>query len=78
MFLRTYEREDAMKHKGKQEVTQQEISAALAQFLKKGGMIQQLPAQNFRPAGQVGGEKYEAFETLSDLPTLAGAPEQMA
>ncbi|HEX9841702.1 MAG TPA: hypothetical protein VGC20_03085 [bacterium] len=67
-----------MKRKGKQEITQQEVSAALARFLKQGGMIKQLPDQNFRPSGPVGGDKYQAYESLNDLPTLAGATEQVA
>ena len=67
-----------MKRKGTEEITQQEVSAALARFLKQGGMIQQLPAQNFRASGLVGGDKYQAYESLNDLPTLAGTTEQVA
>jgi hypothetical protein len=73
-------KENAMRHalqyRGRRPITQQDISAALAQFLGHGGMIQRLPAQNFQPAGTVGGEKYQAFETFSDLTRLAGNSEQ--
>lgn len=65
-----------MRRKAKRQITQVEISTALALFLRRGGMIKQLPAQRFQPAGMVGGEKYQAYEELSDLPALAGSTEQ--
>lgn len=67
-----------MNAKGKQTVSQSEISAALSQFLEQGGMIKQLPPQNFRASGTVGGEKYQAFEGLQELSALTGAGEQSA
>jgi hypothetical protein len=66
----------ALHHNGRRSITQQDIAAALSQFLGHGGMIKRLPAQNFQPAGVVGGEKYQAFETFSDLPRLTGSSEQ--
>jgi len=67
-----------MKRKAKQEITQQEVSAALARFLKQGGMIKQLPAQRFQCVGTVGGEKYQAYESLTDLPVIAEPTERVA
>jgi hypothetical protein len=67
-----------MTRKATQAITQEEVSLALTRFLKEGGMIRKLPAQNFRVSGMVGGEKYQAFETLNDLPNLAGVTEQVA
>jgi hypothetical protein len=67
-----------MKRKGTQEITQQDVSAALARFLKQGGIIRQLPAQRFQMVGTVGGEKYQAYESLTDLPVIAEATERVA
>ena len=67
-----------MKRKASQAISQQDVSAALARFLNQGGIIRKLPDQNFRASGTVGGDKYQAFETLSDLPSLAGAGEHNA
>jgi hypothetical protein len=67
-----------MKRKSKQEITQQDVSAALATFLKHGGMIRQLPAQRFQSAGTVGGEKYQAYESITDLPVIAEVTERVA
>ena len=67
-----------MTRKSNPAITQVEISSALARFLKQGGVIEKLPAQNFRPIGTVGGEKYEAYESLNDLPAIAGAREQLS
>lgn len=66
-----------MSRKGKQEITQADVSSALAQFLNQGGVIKQLPAQEFRVAGTVGADKYEAYETLNDLPALADQSEPL-
>jgi hypothetical protein len=65
-----------MNRKGNAAITQQDISAALARFLKQGGVIEQLPAQEFHAAGTVGGEKYAAYESFTDLPRIVGAAEQ--
>jgi hypothetical protein len=70
--------EDAMTRKGKPTITQEEISVALARFLKHGGVIEKLPAQEFHAVGTVGGEKYEAYESLADLPTLASPSDRVA
>jgi len=67
-----------MKRKSPVAVTQEEVSAALARFIGKGGVIQKLPAQNFRASGTVGGDKYQAYETLSDVPVLTGTAERVA
>lgn len=67
-----------MKRKANPGITQQEISAALARFLQQGGMIKKLPAQNFRTSGTIGGEKYQAYESLSDLPAVTGSNERVA
>jgi hypothetical protein len=69
--------EDAMHRKGTEMITQAEVSAALKRFLSHGGIIKQLPAQNFRPSGLVGGDKYQAFESLNDLPALPDTPERL-
>lgn len=67
-----------MMRKSKQEISHAEVAVAMSRFLNKGGMIKQLPAQEFRAPGTVGGDKYEAFETLSDLPGIADGSEQPA
>jgi hypothetical protein len=67
-----------MNRKSTPVITQAEISAALASFLNHGGVIEQLPAQSVRVTGMVGGEKYEAYESLNDLPTLAAPGERLA
>jgi hypothetical protein len=67
-----------MKRRETQAVTQEEVSAALARFLKQGGMIQKLPDQNFHATERVGGEKYDAYERLADLPSLTVGGEQPA
>lgn len=55
-----------MKGKANRRVTQEEISAAIARFRKQGGIIAKLPEQKAR--GKLVGEKYEAYESLSNLP----------
>lgn len=67
-----------MKRKGTQAITQQDVSAALARFLKQGGIIKKLPAQRFQCAGTVGGDKYQAYESLTDLPVIAEATDRVA
>ena len=67
-----------MKRKTKQAITQDEVSAALAQFLRHGGIIKKLPDQTYQATGRVGADKYEAFETLTDLKAMTGSNEQVA
>lgn len=57
-----------MKRKGK--VTQDEISAALQRFIKDGGVIHHLPDQEYSEAKTVGDDKYQAYESLSNLSAL--------
>ena len=67
-----------MKRKATQEITQHDVSAALARFLKDGGIIKKLPAQRFHVVGTVGAEKYDAYESLADLPAIAEPSERVA
>lgn len=55
-----------MKGKMTRQVTQEEISAAIQRFRKHGGMIAKLPDQ--KAQRKLVGEKYEAYESLSNLP----------
>ncbi len=57
----------------KKKITQDEVSAAMYQFIKCGGHIQKLPDQNYCAAHPVGEDKYEVFETLSDLDSLTSS-----
>lgn len=67
-----------MSHKANPSITQEEVSAALAQYLQRGGIIEKLPAQEFRANGTVGGDKYAAYESLTDLPSMVEAGERPA
>lgn len=67
-----------MNSKAHPTITQEEVSAALAQYLKRGGVIEKLPAQQFRINGTVGGDKYAAYESLTDLPAIVEAGERQA
>lgn len=48
-------------------VTHQEVQQALHHFLKNGGLIQRLPAQEKQEQPMVGGDKYQNFESLANL-----------
>ena len=61
--------------KAKQKITQTEVSAALQQFINQGGIISQLPDQEFRMAQMVGDDKYDIYEHLSDLSSIASSEE---
>ena len=48
-------------------ISQEEVSAAIQQFLKEGGLIEHLPNQG-SPEGKVVGEsKYDIYESFNDL-----------
>jgi hypothetical protein len=57
-------------------ISQEEVSAALQRFLKKGGAIVKLPDQNYIQAHPVGEDKYEIYESITDLSLLANSAEQ--
>lgn len=57
-----------MKRAGpKKQVTHDDVELAVKAFLAKGGKIQTLPKQNFTTSNYIGGEKYDAYESLSDI-----------
>lgn len=67
-----------MSRKASMQVSHADVSAAMARFLKQGGMIKQLPAQKALLSGTVGADKYEVFETLNDLSRVSDAAERLA
>lgn len=67
-----------MTRKAHPTITQNEVSSALAQFLQKGGVIKKLPAQQFHVSETVGGDKYDAYESLTDLPAMVEGGERPA
>lgn len=52
--------------KANNKVTQAEVNAAIQRFVKQGGLIRKLPEQ--RSQSRQVGQKYEVYETLSNLP----------
>ena len=60
---------NAMKKKTR--ITQQEIAAALRQFIGRGGVIHHLPDQKYQIAKMIGDEKYQVYESISDLSKIA-------
>lgn len=47
--------------------THQEVIKAVRKFLEHGGIIEQLPDQKSEQMVVIGGEKYEEFESLTDI-----------
>lgn len=66
-----------MTRKPGSQVSHSDVSAAIARFLKDGGMIKKLPEQKAMTSGTVGADKYEAFETLSDLSKVADGGDRL-
>ena len=48
-------------------VTHQDVRRALRKFLDDGGMIVQLPEQKSEQPVVVGGEKYDEYDSLTDI-----------
>lgn len=59
----------------KPKVSQEEVSAALQQFLNKGGVIMKLPDQPHAIQPMIGEEKYEVYETIKDLSAMSQSME---
>ena len=57
--------------KFKKRITQQEIAAALQQFISKGGVINHLPDQKYQSSKMIGDEKYQVYESISGLSKIA-------
>ena len=66
-----------MSRKATTQVSHADVAAAMTRFLKRGGIIKHLPEQKALLAGTVGAEKYEVFESLSDLPVVADAGDRL-
>lgn len=66
-----------MSRKAGSQVSHADVSAAITRFLKGGGMIKKLPEQKAMTTGTVGADKYEAFETLSDLSKVVDGGERL-
>lgn len=49
------------------ELSHEDIQAAMDSFLKKGGKIEVLPNQKAVTLKVIGGEKWDAYESLQDL-----------
>ena len=57
--------------KKKTMITPQEIAVALRQFISRGGVIHHLPDQKYQIAKMIGDEKYQVYESISDLSKIA-------
>ena len=54
----------------KNNVSHQEVQAAIQRFVRKGGLIEKLPEQSAKRRDVIGEDKYEMYEMVSDLPIL--------
>ncbi len=50
-----------------QEMTHEELATEMERFLAKGGKIKLLPKQQSGNISVIGAEKWDAYESLSDL-----------
>ncbi|MCZ6473240.1 MAG: hypothetical protein O7A08_10850 [SAR324 cluster bacterium] len=48
-------------------LTHEDVHRAVAQFLKRGGVIEQLPEQKSQENPTIGGEKYQDYESLAAI-----------
>ena len=55
------------KNKNKKAITQEEVALAIKKFQENGGIIVKLPDQEFKSHKVVGSEKYQNFESISNL-----------
>lgn len=53
--------------KTKNLITQNEVSAALQNFINKGGVIHHLPDQEYNTIPMIGEDKYQIYEAISEL-----------
>lgn len=63
--------------RAKLHITKDEITAALQRFIKNGGVIHHLPDQEYRMAQTIGDEKYDAYESMSDLSKIANTGDSL-
>ncbi len=63
--------------KSKKKISHHEVSQALQKFINDGGMINQLPAQEYKSAQTIGEDKYDIYESMSGLDKLANTSDSV-
>jgi len=51
-------------------VSHQEVFAAIQKFVREGGLIKKLPEQSAKRRDIIGDDKYEMYETVSNIPIM--------
>ena len=52
------------------QVSHQEVFAAIQKFVREGGLIKKLPEQSAKRRDIIGDDKYEMYETVSNIPIM--------